>query len=179
VRFAYSILLWTQSRDRWHGLLSGNRRASLLTEVTPCPPVWRRERIWARCDLPRHQRATCHPSDPGDRSRRSVGNAHQVTVHATSGAAWDQARTERELGEGNAGHDRGADTGQVRGQVLAVHPAVHSDRQHSNGKPSASLGLHAEILRAPQDGSPDGAFRQVMPRHRGTSILVQKASHTL
>jgi len=67
-----------------------------------------------------------------------------------------------ELGDGKAGHDRGADLGQGGEEVQAVHPAGRPDRQHGTFKPRATPGLRAETPLAPQDGRPDGAFSQVV-----------------
>ena len=45
-----------------------------------------------------------------------------------------------ELGDGKAGHDRGADPGQVGEEVQAVHPAGRRDRQHGTGERNRSRG---------------------------------------
>ncbi len=50
-------------------------------------------------------------------------DARQVTVHGGSGGGRE------ELGDGRAGHARGADPGQIGEQVQAVHPAGRRDRQ--------------------------------------------------
>ena len=66
------------------------------------------------------------------------------------------------MGNGKAGHARGADLGQVGEQVQAVHAAGRRDRQHGAGKPCTTPGLRAEIPLAPQDGRPDGSFGHVV-----------------
>ena len=95
-----------------------------------------------------------------------------VTVH---GVSWERAPGDwfchvrgnlgsggcgEELGDGKAGHARGADPGQVGEEVEAVHPAGRRDRQHDTGEPCATPGLRAETPLAPQDGRPD---RRPMP----------------
>ena len=67
-----------------------------------------------------------------------------------------------ELGDGMAGHARGADLGQVGEQVQSVHPAGRRDRQHGAGEPCTTPGLRAETPLAPQDGRPDGTFGHVV-----------------
>ena len=75
---------------------------------------------------------------PGE-GRRVIGPG--VTVHRVS---WERATSDwschvrgslgsdgggEDLGNGKAGHARGADLGQVGEQVQAVHPAGRRDRQ--------------------------------------------------
>ena len=63
------------------------------------------------------------------------------------------------LGDGKAGHARGADPGHACEQVVAVHPAGRRDRHRDTGKPCTTRGLRAETPLAPQDGRPDGGCR--------------------
>ena len=64
-----------------------------------------------------------------------------------------------ELGDGMAGHARGADLGQVGEQVQAVHPAGRRDRQRCAGhtSPGTSRVSSPVMVTAPAPGCGPGA----------------------
>ena len=85
------------------------------------------------------------------------------------------------LGDGEAGHARGADPGQGGEQVQVVHAAGHFDRQHGTGEPCATPRLRAETPLAPQDGTPAGrmarSYTLLVGSTPGTSRYVHKTGH--
>ena len=60
----------------------------------------------------------------------------------------------KELGDGKAGHARGAHPGQGGDQVQAEHTAGRRDHQRGAGKERANHGLRGKTPLSPQDGWP-------------------------
>ena len=84
----------------------------------------------------------------------------------------------QELGDGKAGHARGADPGQVGEQVQSVHPAGRRDRQHDAGKLCATPRLRAETPLMLEASRPVARSATLLVRSTlGTSRYVQRAGH--